>query len=94
MSNSSLGKTFVLGSLQHLMFRPSVSSLQRSFSLKFILGQKKICVLKKNLGPKIFLTLPARGGGLFSPSLTFLFVASKHMDMLVLNFLTFPEYQI
>ena len=42
VSNSSLSKIFALGSLQNLKFRTSVSSLQRSFSLKFILGQKKI----------------------------------------------------
>ncbi len=39
------------------------------------------------------LTLPVRGGGLFSPPLTFLFVASKRMYMLVRNFLTFLIYQ-
>ena len=47
VSNSSLSKTFALDSLQNLKFRTSVSSLQRSFSLKFILGQKKILGLKK-----------------------------------------------
>ena len=41
----------------------------------------------------VFLTLPGRGGGLFSPPLTFLFVASKRMYMLVWNFLTFLIYQ-
>ena len=41
MSNSSLSKTFVLGSLESLKFRSSVLSPQRLFSLKLILGRKK-----------------------------------------------------
>ena len=47
VSNSNLSKTFALGSLESLKFRSSVLSLQRSFSLKFILGQKKFWVKKK-----------------------------------------------
>ena len=52
-----------------------------------------------NLGSKVQsfirdLTLPGRGGDLFSPPLTFLFVASKRMYMIVRNFLTFHKYQI
>ena len=38
VSNSNLSKPFALGSLESLKF---ILSLQRSFSLKFILGQKK-----------------------------------------------------
>ena len=47
VSNSSLSKTFALSSLQNLKFRTSVSSLQRSFSLKFIFGQTKFLGLKR-----------------------------------------------
>ena len=62
VSNSRLSKTFVLGSLQNLKFRTSVSSLQRSFSLKFILGQTKFGVwtnfgFQKNVGKKKTLCL-------------------------------------
>ena len=39
------------------------------------------------------LTLPGRGGAYLAPPLTFLFVASKRMYMLVRNFLTFLIYQ-
>ena len=46
VSNSNLTKTFVLGSLESLKFWSSVLSLQRSFSLKLILGQNKIWVWK------------------------------------------------
>ena len=53
VSNSNLSKTFALGSLEILKFRSSVLSLQRSFSLKIILGQKKFWV-KKNLCLKKF----------------------------------------
>ena len=49
VSNSS--KTFALGSLESLKIRTSVLSLQRSFSLMFIFGQKKFWVWK-NFGPK------------------------------------------
>ena len=54
VSNSSLSKTFALGSLQNLKFRTSVSSLQRSFSLKFILVPRKILGLKKALQDLVF----------------------------------------
>ena len=40
-SNSNLSKSFVLGSLESLKF---IFPLQRAFSLKVILGQKKIWV--------------------------------------------------
>ena len=55
MSNSNLSKTFALGSLESLKFRSSVLSLQRSFSLKFILGQKKFWVKKKFGSEKILV---------------------------------------
>ena len=40
-SISSFSITFALASLESLKYRSSVFSLQRSFSLQFILGQKK-----------------------------------------------------
>ena len=55
VSNSSLCKTFALGSLQNLKFRTSVSSLQRSFSLKFILGKTNFLGLKKFSFPEKYL---------------------------------------
>ena len=59
VSNSKFSKTFVLGSLESVKFRSFVLSLQRSFSLKFILGEKKFWVWKnfgskKNFGHKNF----------------------------------------
>ena len=47
-----------------------------------------------NLQWERLLTLPGRGGANLAPPLTFLFVASKRMYMLVRNFLTFHKYQI
>ena len=47
VSNSNLSKVFVPGSLESLKFRSSVISLQRSTSLKFILGRKRFGVSKK-----------------------------------------------
>ena len=55
MSNSNLSKTFALGNLERDKFRRSVLSLQRSFSFKFILGQKNLWVKKKFKFEKILV---------------------------------------
>ena len=62
VSNSKFSKTFVPGSLESIKFRSFVLSFQRSFSLKFILGEKKFWVWKKfgskkNFGPTKSLNL-------------------------------------
>ena len=51
VSNSSLSKTFALGSFESLKFKSSVLSLQRSL----ILGQKKCWVWKKFVSEKIMV---------------------------------------
>ena len=57
VSNSSISKTFALGSLESIKFRSSISSLQRSFSLRLILGQKQFWVWKKFWVRNFFLDL-------------------------------------
>ena len=69
--------------LERTRLKSKVFSLESLFTLTFSLVPSP-----SNIG----LTLPGRGG-LFGPPLTFLFVASKRMYMLVRNFLTFLKYQ-